>query len=467
MDGSHRNDPCPCGSGKKFKRCCGSPPPPDSAYGRIRRLEAEANTLLGEFGHACYGVEALERAWGAFLPSEEVPLDDSHDELSLFTTWFMLDWRPEGRERLVERFLRERGGAIDQELRTFLQACIDAPYSFHQTLSCEPGSGLTVRDVMRNRTFRVTERGASASLLKAWIIYARVVELNGISFLMGSGSQALPFDVLPLLQTLRGILAGKRVRKPVELPTEVLLQREPELRQAYLDIVGELRTRKTEIRNTDGDPLLFHTLRFRISSFRSAFDALKSLELSVGGTNESDLIEQARPPRARIHWLKKKRGRESEIITVAMLEVSESILKVETNSARRASKVRREIEKRLGEGAVYLGTEIASTEGMLERATQPGDEPPEAGEAEHERIMKEVPGAAELLRELMRKHWAEWPDTPLPALRGMTPRKAARDPLGRELLESVLLEFEAHNGARDDPSRFVDTQVLRREVGLL
>jgi hypothetical protein len=140
---------------------------------------------------------------------------------------------------------------------------------------------------------------------------------------------------------------------------------------------------------------------------------------------------------------------------------------VETNSARRASKVRREIEKRLGEGAVYLGTEIASTEGMLERATQPGDEPPEAGEAEHERIMKEVPGAAELLRELMRKHWAEWPDTPLPALRGMTPRKAARDPLGRELLESVLLEFEAHNGARDDPSRFVDTQVLRREVGLL
>jgi uncharacterized protein YecA (UPF0149 family) len=23
-----RNEPCPCGSGKKFKRCCGANPPP-------------------------------------------------------------------------------------------------------------------------------------------------------------------------------------------------------------------------------------------------------------------------------------------------------------------------------------------------------------------------------------------------------------------------------------------------------
>jgi hypothetical protein len=46
-----RNDPCPCGSGKKYKKCHGAATtlPVDYVYDRIRRLEAPASAGIGDF----------------------------------------------------------------------------------------------------------------------------------------------------------------------------------------------------------------------------------------------------------------------------------------------------------------------------------------------------------------------------------------------------------------------------------
>jgi hypothetical protein len=75
-------------------------------------------------------------------------------------------------------------------------------------------------------------------------------------------------------------------------------------------------------------------------------------------------------------------------------------------------------------------------------------------------------GATQTLQQMMDKHRATWPDTPVPALRGMTPRRAAKDPAGRELLESLLLDFESRN--RQAPGGFeqVDVANLRKDLGM-
>ena len=65
--------------------------------------------------------------------------------------------------------------------------------------------------------------------------------------------------------------------------------------------------------------------------------------------------------------------------------------------------------------------------------------------AEEQARLMALPEVQSMLEREMNKHWASWPDTPVPALRGMTPRKAAKDPIGRELLESLLLDFESKN----------------------
>ena len=54
MSGPGRNEPCPCGSGEKFKRCCGAPARTfngDEArqeMGRILAGNAKAESLLDE-----------------------------------------------------------------------------------------------------------------------------------------------------------------------------------------------------------------------------------------------------------------------------------------------------------------------------------------------------------------------------------------------------------------------------------
>jgi hypothetical protein len=48
----------------------------------------------------------------------------------------------------------------------------------------------------------------------------------------------------------------------------------------------------------------------------------------------------------------------------------------------------------------------------------------------------------------------------------MTPRKAAKHPEGRELLESLLMEFDLSNQEQDEKFLRVDTAKLRKRLRL-
>ena len=50
-------------------------------------------------------------------------------------------------------------------------------------------------------------------------------------------------------------------------------------------------------------------------------------------------------------------------------------------------------------------------------------------------------GIAGALAEFYRRHWEQWVDAPLPALKGATPRAAAASPARRERLEALLAQF--------------------------
>jgi hypothetical protein len=55
---------------------------------------------------------------------------------------------------------------------------------------------------------------------------------------------------------------------------------------------------------------------------------------------------------------------------------------------------------------------------------------------------------------------------PVPALDNMTPREAALTPEGRDLLESLLLEYEIKTTDDPDNNAAPDIASLRRELGM-
>ncbi|MFQ5799454.1 MAG: YecA family protein [Bacteroidota bacterium] len=470
-----RNDPCPCGSGKKYKKCCGAKVlrTSDFGYDRIRRLDAESGNLLMRFAKQHYGDDALENAWEEFRFSDGTPFDMSSPEADFFLRWFTFNWRPREAKTLAELFLSEKGSKLDSNLRRFIEATLHAPYSFFQTLEVDPGAGLTLRDVLRKCKVQVKERSASTILQRGQIVFARVVEMDDIYFMMGNGSHVIPPTFLDRLLDLRTRLEREGPLIDGSVSTETLLDLEDELRDAYFEIEDNLKNQRIEVRNTDGDPLALYTLTYAIPSLDEAFHALKDLEQEATGCTDEELLAEAerneagQPTRVHIHWLRtpKKRGEEG-ITSLATLTISASTLVAEVNSEKRSSRIQKEIKKRLGMDAVLLRTEITSHEGVMKEAAETEKDAQSHKENEHDRLMRDSPEARALVKRMMESHWATWPDTPLPALRGMTPRRAAKDPQGRELLESLLMDFELRNRSQEDEFLRVDTAKLRRDLGL-
>lgn len=470
-----RNDPCPCGSGKKYKKCHGLTvaPTPKSGYDRIRWLDAESANLLMAFAKRRYGDDAIEDAWEAFHFFDGTPFDLSGPVSATFLRWFVFDWKPEDEETLAELFLLEKGSQLDRDLCRFIEATLHAPYSFFQMLGVDPGVSLTLRDILRKREYMVTERSASTILQRGHILFARVVELDGISFLMGNGWHIIPPLFLDHLLHLRELLGGEESLSDGSVTSETLLNCEEDLREAYFEIVDELENQKLQVRNTDGDHLAVHTLTYEIPSFDEAFHALKDLEQKVSGCTDAELLAEAtktedgEPIKVHLHWLKKGRNSGGQDITIlGTLTISASTLVVDVNSEKRSKRIQKEIKKRLGNDAVLLRTEIKSQEGIFKEVAEMAKNPESNKDTEHDRLMRESPEARAVLKEMTKRHWASWHDTPLPALRGVTPRQAAKDSQGRELLESLLMGFDLTNRSKEDEFLRVDTAELRRKLGL-
>jgi len=466
-----RNDPCFCSSGKKYKHCHGSATAssPDAVYERIRRYDGEsAHHLLG-YARKKYGEHVLERAWTEYRFSDGTPFEISGPEGDPFTRWFMFSRKQSDGKTLAEMFLAEKGSGIDPDLKTFIEATVHAPYSYFQVIDVEPGEALALRDILLRREVRVRERSASGILQRGHIILARVVELGGICFFMGTGEQVILPGYMNELIALREYLETL-VPKGHPLSDAALLEFEEDLRETYFDL-GDAMSRPPDVRITDGDPLAFHTLTYEIPSFEAAFDALKDLEQVVMRRSDDEMLDGAERNRAgnptglTLHWLKKGSGTGiGDNTTLATLAIRPSKMTVEVNSERRSKRIQKEIRKRLGDEAVLLRTDVESHEAVMKKIAR-GPRKPQGSE-EHDRLLRESPELRAQLKEMTERHWAAWLDEPVPALRGMTPRQAAKDPVGRELLESLLMDFALRNETGKDEITRVDISKLRRGLGM-
>jgi hypothetical protein len=481
-----RNDPCPCGSGKKYKKCHGATltVAPDFKYDRIRRLDGESGALLVKFAREEFGPGVLEVAWKDFQFGDDIPYNESNVEFNYFLRWLTFCWRPSAEETLAERCLRKRGKRLEADLRRFIELTVAAPYSYYQILETKPGAGMRLRDILRKSEVEVMERTASMILEKGNIIFARAAEMDGVSFFMGNGACPLPPSYMEPVLELREFLEEESDSPDGAVTAGMLLEFEEDLREEYFELAESAMNPSLDIRNTEGDPLVFCKMTYGIPSLERAFHALKDLEQKVTGRTDADMLTEAETGRGGkrkkiwIHWYKKETKRRkssgsgmtyksgpvgTSYVSIATLEVTDTNLIVEANSKKRAQRIRKEIAKRLGDEAVLLRTETTPLDQAMAKAERGRKK---ESESEHDRIMKEHPELKTMMKQQMEEHWASWPDMPLTGLRGMTPREAVNDDIGRELLESVLLDFEVRNQSQRDELLRVDVEKLRRKLRL-
>jgi hypothetical protein len=223
-----------------------------------------------------------------------------------------------------------------------------------------------------------------------------------------------------------------------------------------------------KLQNTDGDPLEPTTLEFELHcSVREAFDRLKGLSLIASDDDllgDAEWADDGELSRAVFPWSKKgnKLHRDWDNTTLGTITVSAGAASVFVNSARRAKKIRGLIDKRLGHDALYLRQTIESVDAMLDpsRLRDVDDAGPELPSLEN------TPEGRAFLEDANRRHWETWLDDKVPALGNLTPRQAAKTPLGRERLEALLAEFAWRQDASPTNLIKMDVGWIRRQLGL-
>lgn len=158
---------------------------------------------------------------------------------------------------------------------------------------------------------------------------------------------------------------------------------------------------------------------------------------------------------------------------LGILKIENQQLIVEVNSHERARRIRKLIERRLGDAVKYKTTLIEPIQShinqMWRTAAATGDlldQRTDFGVAADESDLTSDPAVSAMLEETASRHWESWFDLPVPALNDMTPRQAAKTKEGRELLESLFLLYEIHNEESGEAYLKPDIAALKRELEL-
>lgn len=89
-------------------------------------------------------------------------------------------------------FLKEKGSRLDPLTRRYLEACLEAPFSFHEIMSSDPGHGFASRDIITGDEHQVIEQSASRSMYAGDILYGQIVRVEAIAMLEACAPCPLP-----------------------------------------------------------------------------------------------------------------------------------------------------------------------------------------------------------------------------------------------------------------------------------
>ena len=479
MNKPGRNDPCPCGSGKKYKKCCmvmERVQVSSLIWKKMRRTEGELVHILLKHAVAHYGSEAAAEAWDEFTFGEDVPMDkETEPELdTVFPPWFLFNWEPEKAEpdhypemTVAAHYMENKSARLDSFQRRFVEETCSQHYSFFVVTGADPGKRLSLRDLLLGREVNVHERSASTTLRKGDILFTRIVTMDKNSIMVGCAPTVIPAQYHTDIIDLR-----ERITEQVPIrDQERLREFDAELRQFYYDIRELLRNpRMPRISNSDGEPFQPTKLYYHLDC--TPIEALETLATLALVSDAEELVGDARFDQhgalqsVEFPWLKKGNSMHAHWDNTSMghICIDGDQMTINVNSQERADVIKRKVSRRLGKRAMFRNAVISSPEKMMEEAAnRPPDLAQQAARQRSEELQA-LPEVQQHLQEMAKQHWQAWLDTPLPALKDQTPRDAAQTTSGKERLEALLVRFEQENAS---PQPFnPDISALRESLGL-
>lgn len=459
-----RNEPCPCGSGKKYKQCHGRP-----------AASASNDDHSGAVGRALEWLDQRHRkAVQAFLDKlifddlwpEESPdpqaLEDDLWEMVMINSreWLLAHGYLEvkGQPVAVRDLLCGPGGpGLRAGQKAFLQQLADRPLRLYEVTDSRSGQGLMLVDALDQRAepLFVQERTASQSLRAGALLGTRIVSVGYHYELSGA---MYPFTNLyagALIPVAREFVANLEDEVPAEARA---LEIAYFIAEHWLANITLPQPMPQMMDASTGEPMLLVTDHFRVVD-RDALEAAlaASAELERVDDDHWDWPEtdEKGVTRSRLSLSFHGGGRHPESVQLF------------SRTQELADEGRAWFDALAGDSVAYLTREITDPVGAMsaEGPATPGTAP-RGGSGSDPEIPPEA--MSELLTEHIRRHYANWADEPIPALDDRTPRQAMATAAGLERVKGLLRRYEAgeREMANKDGRESISFQFLWDELGI-
>jgi hypothetical protein len=399
-----RNDPCPCGSGRKFKVCHLGKSLGDGV--------SEAKLLLQK------ALIHLHRRDGRLL--DELLFPFGVDAERLVEDEFVADVAVFEAGSLVG-FLQDRAGVLPPGEQAEGQLWAATPRRLYEVVEDVPGERLDLRDLTSGDRMVVEERLGSVGRQAGDYLLARVVRPDSEPAIIG-----LPIEV------------------PMRSRDALL-----EVLDAGADAVDliawyEAATAPPRIQNRSGEDFVICELTVD-PGVEGTDEVAAGLDVCFGA-------DARKPDGSMWDWtVTAPQGTEGERLVAGQISWEDGVLECSTNSEERADELVAMLLSVFPNLAVEDDVrtpidEVPVPDGDGSPLLSPADAPPEVQAA---------------MREHIRAYEESWVDEPIPALEGMTPRQAVQDPTRREDVERLLAGMPS-----DQDGLLMDTSRVRMLLGI-
>jgi hypothetical protein len=355
-----------------------------------------------------------------------------------YTTWVILDYRPQRTGKTRAESMLAKG--LPEPEAMLLRARIESHPSLYRIASHDAKAGTVVlEDVLLGGVVTVYDQLFSENIDDSVLIAARVFPAGRFHFFDPAG---------PPLGAIMGGEAAEFLQERGLDFTKEGLRRGAHLfgwLWGWMDR-WEKNWKPPRLCNTDGDELLWHTASFSVAD-------PQKVRAALAARTDIDYDEQE----DEFVW-SKDAGKGAKMlggpVTLGRIEFIGDELVLTVNSAKRFATGRKWLAKLPGVTFRNVTTrrldELAEDRPLDERISKP--EPVEM-----------TPELTASLQEMMNKQYMGWLDTPLPVLRGKTPRQACQTPDGRRQVTMLIRTTPDPMGPA--PIR-VPRQAMLRELGL-
>ena len=470
-----RNDPCPCGSGRKFKHCCGGG---DAAQGAAldshEHAVSRAMAWLGQKHQKAFSA-ALAMAFddaieGLFADDEQAqealagldPETWTQIQINL-TEWLLAedDIEVKGEFVRVADLLQGPGGPLlSVEQRAWLAQLAQRPLRLYDVTDVVPGATLTLCDALDREAepVIVTERSGSRTLRPGMCIGARVMDVDGQHQLSGA---VYPFSQLGARAALGALLAGEDEDGEAidEDPDRDDSGSDDDALLTGLTIIDcwlEQLLLPPSIPDivdaSTGEPLVLTTDHYEVGDW-AALETALTAQADVEGDRAGG-------------WSRRQEGADGQTRARAIIAPSDTQdrLTVFYRTVALADEGRPWFDALAGDAVRHRLREHVDPKGALSR---PGAiTGPVRGSGLPEGVDPAV--AADLIEGALRRSYARWADEPIPALDDKTPREAIATPAGLERVKGLLRSYEEAEArqAAQQGRRTLSFQFLWDAVGI-